>query len=428
MVRKSSTRAAQGSGTIRKKTVIRSGKEYTYWEARITVGRDPGTGKQIQKSFTGKTQREVREKMQAAAVAVNNGDFFQPATMTLGEWLDIWLRDYQGDKKYMTTKHYEAQVRTHIKPALGAVKLQSLTAPQIQRLYNDLLKSGKQAPKKDKNGKTVKKNGKTVYEAAPMSAKSVRNVHGVIIKALNVAVDVGFLRSNPAERVTLPRVEKSEIKPLTDTEVTNFLKAVQRDKYAAILQTIIFTGMRESEAIGLCWDCVDFKAGTIKVCKQLQKRSIKDGGTVFAPLKNDKARTITAAPSVMRLLEEQRKKQIQERFLAGEVWQGWQTEKERKTGLVFMTEYGTPITPTTLRNHFKALAAEIGAPDCRVHDLRHTFAVLSLQNGDDIKTVQENLGHATAAFTMDVYGHVSEKMKAESAARMEDYIRAVSES
>ena len=229
MAKKKNTRGAQGSGTLRKKIVTRNGQQYEYWEGRVTIGHDPGTGKQIQKSFTGRTQREVRERMQATAVAVNNGDFFQPATMTLGEWLDIWLRDYQGDKKYMTTKHYEAQVRTHIKPALGAIKLQVLTAPQIQRLYNELLKTGKQVPKKDKNGKTVKKNGKTVYEAAPMSAKSVRNVHGVIIKALNVAVDVGFLRSNPAERVTLPRVEKSEIKPLTDTEVTNFLKAVQRD-------------------------------------------------------------------------------------------------------------------------------------------------------------------------------------------------------
>ena len=75
--------------------------------------------------------------------------------------------------------------------------------------------------------------------------------------------------------------------------------------------------------------------------------------------------------------------------------------------------------------HYKKLAAQIGAPDSRVHDLRHTFAVLSLQNGDDVKTVQGNLGHATAAFTLDVYGHVSEKMKEDSSARMEGYIRSI---
>ena len=117
MARKNSGRAAQGSGTIRKKTVTRNGKEYTFWEARVTVGRDPGTGKQIQKSFSGKTQKEVREKMQAAAVALNNGDYFEPTKMTLTQWLDIWLAEYMGDKKYLTVKHYKAQVEPHIKPA-----------------------------------------------------------------------------------------------------------------------------------------------------------------------------------------------------------------------------------------------------------------------------------------------------------------------
>ena len=125
-------KAASGAGTIRKKTVTRRGKEYTYWEGRVTVGRDPGTGKQIQRSFTGKTQKEVREKLQAAAVAVNDGTYSEPSQMTLSQWLDIWLADYMGDKKYLTVKHYRAQVSAHIKPALGAVKLSQLTPHMIQ--------------------------------------------------------------------------------------------------------------------------------------------------------------------------------------------------------------------------------------------------------------------------------------------------------
>ena len=76
--------------------------------------------------------------------------------------------------------------------------------------------------------------------------------------------------------------------------------------------------------------------------------------------------------------------------------------------------------------HFKKIADQIGASDARVHDLRHTYAVLSLQNGDDIKTVQTNLGHASAAFTLDVYGHVSDRMQRASADRMEEYIVNIS--
>lgn len=89
---------------------------------------------------------------------------------------------------------------------------------------------------------------------------------------------------------------------------------------------------------------------------------------------------------------------------------------------MFTTPFGAHLHPQTVYNHFKKLAAQVGAPNARVHDLRHTYAVLSLQNGDDVKTVQNNLGHATAAFTLDVYGHVSERMKEDSAMRMQRYI------
>lgn len=396
MARKS-TRAAQGSGTIRKKNVTRNGQTYTYWEARLTVGTDPGTGKQIQRSFSGKTQKEVREKMQAAAVAVNEGTYFEPSKMTLARWSEIWLQEYTGDKKYLTVKHYKAQCKAHIVPSLGALKLSELTTPQIQAFYNGLLRSG-------------------------MAPKSVRNIHGILTKCLSTAVSVEYIRDNPASRVTLPRVEKKEIRPLTDEQVKDFLRVSAGDEYEILLKVILFTGLRESEAIGLTWDCIDFKAGAVKVCKQLQKRPLADGGFTFAPLKNDKARIIRPAPFVMELLERRRREQAAQRLKAGPLWQGWTTSEQYKTALVFTTAAGGNLSPQTVYNHYKKLAAQIGAPESRVHDLRHTFAVLSLQNGDDVKTVQGNLGHATAAFTLDVYGHVSERMKEDSAARMQQYI------
>lgn len=99
MSKKGSGRSAQGAGTIRKKTVMKKGRTYTYWEARITTGYDPGTGKQIQRSFSGKTQKEVREKMQAVAVELNNGTYVEPSKMTVGEWLDIWHDTYLNNIK-----------------------------------------------------------------------------------------------------------------------------------------------------------------------------------------------------------------------------------------------------------------------------------------------------------------------------------------
>ena len=390
MPRKSNSRAASGSGTIRQRPDGR-------WEARFTIGRDPGTGRQIQRSVYGATQQEVRKKLAEAVAALDAGNYFEPSKMTLGRWVEIWLQEYMGDKKYLTVKHYKAQCRAHIVPSLGAVKLSELTTPQIQSFYNGLQRGG-------------------------MAAKSVRNVHGILTKCLSTAVQVGYLRDNPASRVTLPKVEKKEIRPLSDEQVKAFLTVSAGDEYEIILKTILFTGLREAEATGLTWDCIDFKAGTIKVCKQLQKRPQQDGGFTFAPLKNNKTRIIKPAPFVLSLLERRRREQVEQRFRAGELWTGWSNAEERKTALVFTTATGGNLSPQTVYNHYKKLARKIGAPDSRVHDLRHTFAVLSLQNGDDVKTVQGNLGHATAAFTLDVYGHVSERMKEDSAARMEAYI------
>lgn len=408
-----SDRRAKGTGSIYRKE--RNGK--VYWESQITVGYNPGTGKQIRKTFSGKTQKEVREKMQAAAVAVTQGDYFEPAKITLSEWLDIWLKEYTGDKKYLTCKTYTAQIETHIKPALGAQKLSKLTAPQIQGFYNELGRTGKEVRKKDK------KTGKETVTFEPLAAKSIRNIHGILIKSLNTAIDVGYLKTNPAERVTLPRAEKKEIHPLDDTQVAAFYREAGSDEYCYLLRLIPFTGLREAEAMGLTWDCVDFDAGTLKINKQLVKRPNAAGGFTLAETKNSKIRVIKPAPMVMTQLKQRQKEQIEQRFKAGELWQGWQNDKERKTALVFTTATGSNLSPQTVYNHCKKVLERIGAGDRCVHDLRHTFAVLSLQNGDDVKTVQGNLGHATAAFTLDVYGHVSERMKEDSAARMEKYMQ-----
>ena len=95
------------------------------------------------------------------------------------------------------------------------------------------------------------------------------------------------------------------------------------------------------------------------------------------------------------------------------------------SGFVFTNELGHHLAEYLVYRDFKKLAASIGCPAARVHDLRHSYAVAAIRSGDDIKTVQGNLGHATAAFTLDVYGHVTDQMKKESAARMEAYIKDV---
>ena len=127
---------------------------------------------------------------------------------------------------------------------------------------------------------------------------------------------------------------------------------------------------------------------------------------------------LTIAPFVVELLKKEKAKQDANREYYEDLYE--------ESGLVFTDESGHRITPQAAYRAFKLVVTELGMPKVRFHDLRHSYAVASLRSGDDVKTVQENLGHATAAFTLDTYGHVTEQMKKESANRMEAFIQSVS--
>lgn len=385
-------KAAAGAGTIRKKTITRNGKQYTYWEARYTTGHDPGSGKQVQKSITGKTQKEVSQKLKAVTTAIDAGTFVAPCKMTVGQWLDIWTEEYLGGVKPRTVDNYKGVVRSRIKPGLGAVKLDALTPHTIQSYYNRLSKEG-------------------------LAAKTVKNIHGILHKALQQAVANGYIKINPADSCILPRAVRKELKPMDEDMITAFLKAVQGHQFEHLFTVTLFTGMREGEALGLLWECVDLTKGTITVDKQLQLIRGSRGQYQMVPTKNSKGRTISIAPFVVSTLKKVKHRQLENRLRYGEMWED--------SGFVFTDDLGHHLSASTVYKSFKAVMVQIGSPETRFHDLRHSYAVASIKSGDDIKTVQENLGHATAAFTLDIYGHVTEKMKQESAARMEQFIKTV---
>ena len=180
----------------------------------------------------------------------------------------------------------------------------------------------------------------------------------------------------------------------------------------------LFTGMREGEVLGLTWSRVDFADGSILIDRQLQKEKKAGGEFRLVSLKKDRPRRITPAPWVMELLQEEKARQAANREKAGSLW-------ENKLDLCFTNEIGRYHIPQTLVRNYKKIVAKIGRPNLRFHDLRHSYAVASLQSGDDIKTLQENLGHATAAFTLNIYAHVTASMNRASATRMQAYIDTV---
>lgn len=387
-----SKRTTSGMGSIRKVTKVVKGKEYTYYEARYTEGFDPRTGKQIQRSITDKSKKVVAQKLKAAVAAIDAGTYKAPCKMTVAQWLDIWVAEYLNSVKPLTKHNYNKQVQKHLKPALGAARLETLDTHTIQRFYNSLIASG-------------------------LSPKTVKNVHGILHCALQQAIACDYIYRNPADACKLPKVTKPEIKPLEPEEIARLLKEAEQDDYCNLFIVAMFTGMRQGELLGLAWECVDFNSGIITVKQQLQ---CKDGNYFLETPKSGKNRTILPAPIVMDALRNQLQRQQKEQEQAGKMW-------DNQFNLVFTDALGKYLVRRTVVKHFKKISQRAGiSDDARFHDLRHSFAVSSLYAGDDIKTVQANLGHATAQFTLDVYGHVTQKMRQDSANRMQKFYEQLS--
>ncbi|MCL1804358.1 MAG: site-specific integrase, partial [Eubacteriaceae bacterium] len=267
---------ANGMGTIKHRSDGR-------WEAQYSVGTDAKTGKAIRRSVYGKTQGETRMKLLTALNEASTDELAIAASFTLEEWLRIWLDEYCGSIKFGTLVTYKASVENHIIPHLGAMQLHKLTNMQIQRMYNSI----------------------------DLSPKTVKNVHGVLHKALLQAKICGYIKQNPSDGVVLPRIEKTEVKPLNSREIAMFMDFFKGSEYEAPMLFAVFTGLRVSELIGLDWSCIDFDRGLIRVYRQLLR--VKEKGVPvryeFSSTKNSKARIVPAAPFVLELLRSVKEKQ-----------------------------------------------------------------------------------------------------------------------
>jgi len=389
MARKS-TRAAQGAGSLRQRPDGR-------WEARFTYTDE--LGQKRRGSVYGNTQKECRQALTAAVKAVDEGTYRKAQRYTVSQWLDEWLITYCKDLKPTTRAGYKNKVNTRIKPYIGSMQLSALNNVQMQRYFNKLSEG-------DKDHK-------------PLAPKSVQNVHGILHKALKQAVIAGLIPNNPADFTKLPKVKRAELAPLMDDNVGKFLAAIKGDRFERLFFVTLFSGLRQSEVVGLQWEDIDLENGTIQVCRQLQKNHDGPGYIYLDETKNGKHRTAAIAPSVVKVLKTERKQQMEWRLAAGPLWRN-------DRNLVFTNELGEHLKHRTIENHFKKIVSAMGMPETRFHDLRHSYAVNALQAGDNVKQVQEQLGHYSSAFTMDVYAAVSDTMRKASQDRMEQLIQSAS--
>lgn len=379
---------SNGEGTFNWKTI--NGKKYRHW--RGMVGINAGTGMPIVKDLYAPTDAELRAKVKAYLKEVEAGTF-DKQDFTLKTWLDQWLNDCCRDLKPTTIDRYKSMIAAHIVPKLGAKKIKKLSPMDVQKFVNSLT------------------------DECSLSPKSVKCIHGALHSALKSAYSMKFIMNNPADNIVLPKVQKAEANFIAGDDLKRFLEAASEDEYYHEILFSVFTGVRIGELLGLQWDCVNFETGTITIKRNLQ---LLHGEYHVQTTKSDKERTLSPAPFVMDMLQEQRKdqrKQIKELWAMGITW---------KTDYVFTRGDGSNISGNTLRKHFKRILAAADLPeDTHYHDLRHSYAVFALESGDNLKEIQAALGHYSAAFTANTYAHVSDQARKESAARQEAAIQAL---
>lgn len=385
--KRKNTRTAKGEGSIskRSKTNKKTGKTYTWWEGRVTVGWN-AAGKQARRTVTGKTQAEVRRKMQTIKQQLEDHSYVEIDRMTLDEWLEEWLDKHQVNTVDSTIHTYRQDVRKYISPLIGQIKLQKLRQEDVEGMVAALIAKG-------------------------LSPKTIRCIHGVLHKALSKAVAMKKIPRNVATKTELPKLGEPELHLLDHTEVAALINAAAGYTHQRFFLLALYLGLREGELLGLNWAQINWKKHELKVDRQLVWERGNMANKYISEPKCASRRTLNMPPTVEAILREQREEVQIRRELAGDTW--------IERGLVFPGPHGDFMCRSTVYDCLQRVAKKAGIGPARVHDLRHTFAAFALEAGVDVRTVQDMLGHATPEFTLRVYAYVNDTMRKTAARKIE---------
>jgi integrase len=334
------------------------------------------------RTVSAKTKTECREKLRKAMSDAGQGIVFDAKGQTVEAFLEGWLEDIvKPSASHRTYATHRQQVRSHVAPSIGTVKLEALRKAHIDHLYADLLRGS---------------DGKR-----PLAPSSVRRVHAVLHAGLEEAVRSDLIPRNPAAHANKPKVKQEEIEPLDTEQALTLLNAARGDRFEALYVLCLTAGLRQGEALGLKWRSVDLDAGTLRVERQLQRRRGENGepGRLeFSEPKNASRRTVGLPQRAVDVLRSHRKRQSEDKLRAGALWEDH--------GLVFASTTGKPVDSQNVVNrYFKPLLERAGLPAIRFHDLRHSCLSLLAQRGEPIRDLQALAGHSTAAFTLQRYTH-----------------------
>ncbi|EQK05182.1 TPA: site-specific integrase [Clostridioides difficile] len=365
-------------GGVRK----RSNKWYYYFDLGIVEGKR----KKVER-VGGSTKKEAEKALREALNEYeNSGIVFEESNISLSDYLDFWFKEYVLlNCKYNTQESYRINIEKHIKPKLGVYKVKALTPAILQNFIN--------------------KKYKEDY-----SQSTLQVLKAILHRSLKSAVyPYKHIRENPMQYVSIPKTktktETKKVKTITLEEFNQTLNIFPQDSFQRIVLLIgFYTGMRRGEIIALTWDDIDLDNKTITVKHTLIKK--KNGMFELSQPKTESScRTIFTGDTLVRALKEHKLYQKKMKLKYGEFYfdSDWVCTKEN----------GQQVTIHTMDTIVRQIREALNN-DFHFHCLRHTHATLLLENGANIKDIQNRLGHSQLSTTMDTYSHVTDKMKNET--------------
>lgn len=353
---------ANGEGNIRKRSDGR-------WEARYSINNGPD-GKTVRRSIYGNTQKEVSEKLTNTLNKINKGDYIDPSSSTVEQWLEMWFETYKKPSvSPVTYESYVWQMQRYIVPHIGHIPLKDLTSIQVQATLNKL---------------------------TGLSQRTIKYTYTVFNQAMKRAVRDRLIEGNPCEYIDLPKGTKpKKIEVLSFEEQIIFLEAIKDHQYEMAFLLLISSGLRIGELLGLSWTEVNFEKETVSIVKGLSRSK----QVMFTELKTDDSdRIVPLLTSVVKRLKKHKTEQNKIKLQVGQEYNPY--------NLVITNQYGYPVNFDTFNRSLKLLLKNNGLTVLSAHKLRHTFATRGLELGVEMKEIQELLGHSTMELTSDLYTHV----------------------
>ena len=365
----------------------------------LAIGKDPVTGKRRQKSEAIRGTRKAAEAKPARIVhELETGQFAELSSITLADFLRTWLSDYaESNVASRTFEKYESQVRNHLIPILGNLRLRDLKPTHILAALERWRTQGRK------------------YGAGGLSPRSCLHNYRVLHSALNQAVKWQLIPRNPANSVDAPRVKREEVETFDEEQISNLLRAAGDCQIASIIFVAVMTRLRRSELLGLRWDDLDLNTKTLHV-QQSVYRSNKGEFVFGSPKTASSRRSVALADSVANELKGQRARVAKRKLSRGLNYDD--------NNLVFPARDGQPLDQNNLYRQWRDVLKRANLHQFKFHTLRHTCASLLLKAGAHPKVVQELLGHSSISVTMDTYSHLMPNMQIDAVNSLERLLLA----